>query len=275
MKQATIARAGAINRSKRCLSLPASGGCNCSIGVNPPPNRPDPSIYSQAPLLADGTAATWDNPDIVLYQTPQYTDGQWQMPAGWFLNNVLVTVRNKSQRAAAINTVVAVSYGPCGIGMARTALATQLVSLAGGAAQQLSIPLPAAVLHPADGRPEAAIFVDLSHPYDLDQMNNHGESISAIELTQPDDDRVGGFNAVPIRLGNLTANPITYVLTVEPNNVGASLSATNVTVAPGAIGGVVANFGAPGLSPSQGAFTVVARDMLGKLAGGMTYRIYS
>jgi len=156
----------------------------------------------------------------------------------------------------------------------RTPLATELISLGGGAVRQLSIPLPAAVLHPADGRLSAAIFVELSHPYDSDQTNNHGESVSAIEFTDSGDGRTGGFNVVPIRIGNLTANPITYQLSVEPNNVGATLSAATATVAPGAIGGVMANFGAPGLPPSQGSFTVVARDTLSNLAGGMTYRLY-
>src|ERR1700686_3732807 len=97
-----------------CSRHAGIGGCSSVIDLFPPPARPDPSIYGQAPLIAAGVAATWDNPDIALHEYPLYTNGAWRFdPAPGF--NAKVTVRNKSLTAAAINTVVAVSYGRRGI----------------------------------------------------------------------------------------------------------------------------------------------------------------
>lgn len=261
----TVAPPPTLRKATWCSRRSGSGGCSPAIDLSPPPDRPDPSIYSQAPLIAAGQAATWDNPDIVVYATPQHTGGSWRIDPAWFLANTLVTVRNKSGTAAAINTVVAVSYAQVGIGMPRTPLSTQLVSLAAGEARQLSIPLPSTVFN----QPEKAIaiFVDVSHPYDVDPANNHGANTSIITLAG------GGVSgANPISLGNATAAPISYVLSVEPNPVGATLSATQVTVPPGATRVVNASFG--GRPSGTASFTVVARDAQGNLAGGFTSLLY-
>jgi hypothetical protein len=73
-----------------CSRRPGLGVCKPAIAAQPPPDRPDPAIYSQAPLLAAGGTATWDNPDIVLYATPQHTSGGWSIAPQWFLYNALV-----------------------------------------------------------------------------------------------------------------------------------------------------------------------------------------
>lgn len=260
----TVAR---VRAPSWCSRRRDSGACSPAIDISPPPDRPDPAIYSQAALLAAAIAPTWDNPDIVLYATPQHTGGSWRIAQGWFLDNAKVTVRNKSLTAAAINMVVAVSYGPIGIGMPRAPLTTQLVSLEAAGSRQLIIPLPPAVL--AQPEKALALFVDVSHPYDSDPTNNHGESISIISLIG-----AGVTGAITIKLANTTADPIAYALSVEPSNVGVLLSTSHVIVAPGATGSVIASHATLLPTPSQTSFTVVARDALGNLVGGFTSLLY-
>src|ERR1700743_2413533 len=91
-------------------SLPAS---RCSIQLNPPPYQPDPAIYTQSQRLAAGLDVTWNNPDITWFQQPVYADSKWQLnmqPA------MSISIHNLSAKAAAINTMVAVSRSALGIG---------------------------------------------------------------------------------------------------------------------------------------------------------------
>jgi hypothetical protein len=237
------------------------------LDLDPPPNRPDPSIYSQAARLAAGTTATWDNPDIVLYATPQQSAGGWSMPPGWFLENLLVTVRNSSATVPAINTVVSVSYGPQGIGMPRTPLSTQFVSLGAGDAIQLTIPWPATVRNQLLLR-ALAVFVDLSHPYDSDLANNQGASSSIIGLISP------GAGAFSVPLGNATVDPITYSLSVQPNTVGATVTPSSVTLQPDTTATATIFYGVLGSGTGNTSLTLVAHDGAGNLAGGFTGRLY-
>lgn len=262
-----VSAVASVRQPNWCSRRPDPGGCSPAIDLSPPPDRPDPAIYSQAPLLAAATTATWDNPDIVLYAAVQHTGSSWRIADGWFLDNVKITVRNRSLTAAAINMVVTVSYSRIGIGLPRTPLTTQLVSLEAGGSRQLIIPLPPAVL--AQTEKALALFVDVSHPYDLDATNNHGESISIISLIG-----AGLSGVIPIKLGNTTSSPITYALSVEPTNVTVSLSNTNVTVGPGATASVTASHTTLLPTPSQTSFTVVARDAIGNLVGGFTSILY-
>lgn len=263
MKTYGLARRGPLQvtrASSWCSRRPRSGTCNPALDLDPPPDRPDPSIYSQGPLLAAGATATWHNPDIVLYAAPQYVGGSYRIDRGLLLDNALITVRNRSATAAAINTVVAVSYSPFGIGMPLSPLATQMVSLRSGEARQLSIPLP-------KPREALSLFVDLSHPYDADVTNNHGASSSALSLLAP------GLT-FPLQFGNVTRDPITYNLSVEPNTVGVTLNPAQVTVAPGSTAWVDAIPGALPGGTGTTSFTIVARDAQGNLAGGFTWLLY-
>ena len=252
--------------SSWCSRRTLPGRCRAAITLNPPPNRPDPAIYSQAPVLATAGAATWDNPDIVVYATPQLVGGEWR-ETQWILNNALVSVHNHSMKAAAINTRVDVSYGPVGIGMPKKPLMSQMISLAAGGMQQLSIPIPPAVL----SQPEQALalFVDLYHPFDSDTTNDHGESSSVITLVG------AGIGAgTSFDLGNTTNSPITYNLTAEPNTVQADVEFAQVTVAPGATQSVIVAWIAPSGTTAT-SFTVIARDGQGNLQGGFTNLLYS
>ena len=92
--------------------------CKC-ISTDKPPKRPDPAIYSQWQRLTQGVAASWESPDIKT---------NWWEP--WrFMDSVEVTVRNESNEASAVNTLVQVSWAPFGIGTTFSPLGAQLISL--------------------------------------------------------------------------------------------------------------------------------------------------
>jgi hypothetical protein len=103
---------------RRCFRRPPRGGCCLDL----PPNvyvRPDPMIYDQYYLMAQGLAVTWDNPDIQLYDaggTPVSPDD---------LNadqdyKVVVRVWNNSYFAPAAGLPVILSFLSFGIGITST-----------------------------------------------------------------------------------------------------------------------------------------------------------
>lgn len=256
----------------------------CSINITPPPDRPDPAIYSQAPRLSTGLQATWDNPDIALFTPPTYGGGAWQFDGPGMLNPATISIHNLSTSAAAINTRVAVSLGGhAGIGVPRFPVITQLVSLAAGETRALSIPLfPPYINVDVNGLRHTgrALFVDISHPYDIDTANNYGEGVIGLALIDRRDPAgavlVGAtLPAIPISLGNTTGAPLVYVLSVSPNTVGAQISPAQVTVAPGDTGSARLSYTLPAMSPFDTSVTVVARDPQGNLLGGYTQRLYS
>ncbi len=79
--------------------------------------RPDPLIYSQYYLLAQGLAITWDNPDIQLYEpgpVPKPISSSDLKPDTEY--EVRATIYNGSSEAPAINMPVEFSYLSFGIG---------------------------------------------------------------------------------------------------------------------------------------------------------------
>jgi len=103
---------------RRCFRRPPRGGC-C---LNLPPNvyvRPDPMIYDQYYLMAQGLAVTWDNPDIQLYDI----NGNPVSPYGLTPNQdykVVVRVWNNSYAAPAAGLPVYLSFLSFGIGITST-----------------------------------------------------------------------------------------------------------------------------------------------------------
>jgi hypothetical protein len=89
--------------------------------------RPDPLIYSQSYLLAQGLAVTWDNPDLQLYlagvpvaSTDLVADTDYQ---------VVARIWNGSMVAPAVNLPVSFSFRDAGIGTPPVALGTTHVNL--------------------------------------------------------------------------------------------------------------------------------------------------
>lgn len=272
-----------INRSRQsCPGTPSLPGGNCSIVLNPPPDRPDPAIYSQRPRLSAGLEVTWNNQDITLFAAPSFVDGEWQFDSHWFLDHASISIHNLSTTAAAINTIVAVSSGPLGIGMPRNPVVTQLLSLKQGETRTLNIPLGAFVarLDVVDGvYAGEALFVDISQAYDADTTNNHGESVTGLALIRRYD-ATGALvvlilKPIPISLGNTTAAPLVYVLSLASNTVAAQVNPTQVTVAPGATRTALISYTLPPTGPNATSVTIFAHDLQGNLLGGLTQLIYS
>ena len=121
------ARRRADGRSKvRCVVVPATIY-----------KRPDPLIYCQSYLLAQGLAVTWDNPDIALYH-----NGLPVSSSNLFVNTVYeirATVWNGSTEGFAVDMPVDFSFLTFGIGTTSTAIGRKKVNL----------PVKGAAGHPA------------------------------------------------------------------------------------------------------------------------------
>jgi hypothetical protein len=103
------------SRSRCCFRLP-------DVYV-----RPDPLIYAQYYLMANGLAVTWDNPDIELF------DGSMPVPSSSlqpdYEYEVRVRVWNGSYDAPAVGVGVTLSYLSFGIATTSTPVAKTLINL--------------------------------------------------------------------------------------------------------------------------------------------------
>jgi hypothetical protein len=94
--------------------------------------RPDPLIYSQAYLLAQGLAVTWDNPDIQLYAIgpsgglAPISSNELKAATDY---EIQATVHNGSTSAPAIGLQVEFSFLTFGIGTTSTPIGTDTVAL--------------------------------------------------------------------------------------------------------------------------------------------------
>lgn len=117
----------------------AEGKSKVRCVVIPPTvyKRPDPLIYSQSYLMAQGLAVTWDNPDITLFRNNA------PVPSSELLADtdydVRATVWNGSTEAPAVNMPVDFSFLSFGIGTTSTIIGRTFVDL----------PVRGAVGHPA------------------------------------------------------------------------------------------------------------------------------
>ncbi len=220
---------------------------------------------------------------MALFPAPGYGGGVWQFDAPRMLDPVAISIHNLSTSAAAVNTIVAVSIGLYpGIGVPRTPVVRQLLSLAAGETHVLSVPInPPFINADVNGLRHTgrSMFVELSHPYDADTSNNYGESVVSLALIDRRDAAgavvLGAEPRLPISLGNTTAAPVVYLLSVAPNTVAAQISPAQVTVAPGDSDSVQLSYSLPATSPVDTSVTVVARDPQGNLLGGFTQRLFS
>lgn len=263
--------------SPACSPLATLPGCACSIAVNPPPNRPDPAIYSQAARVSAGLDAAWDNPDIKVFAPPNYVGGEWLRSEPWLFDRAEVSIHNRSPTVSAINTVVRVTRGRYGIGMQRTPVVTQLLSLGPGDTTKLDLPLGAfhPIYHDNSGHEVRitghTLFVDITHPYDADVTNNRGESVVGLATIAT---RLSQGNDLPIPIGNYTDQPLTYVLSLLPNNVTAQINAPQVTVAPESSQLLYLHCNIPPTKPFSTSITLLAEDLEGHLLGGLTQYLY-
>jgi hypothetical protein len=236
--------------------------------LSPPPDRPNPEVYTQSVIIASGQLPTWNSPDVSVRYEPTVVGGKWQIPREYLLPNPSISVHNTSTSAAAVNTLVAVSAASWGIGLPKIPLGTYLVSIAPGQSATLSLPS----LFVAWGDLKGVLYVDLSHPYDADIRNNHGQDASLVFLT---DDPTGAGYA--FQVGNQEDAVREVALTIAPNALSASLSQTSFTLSAGASQSVLLSCGSmpPRPRPFEEDVTVIATDTVtGALIGGVTHRFF-
>jgi hypothetical protein len=104
-----------------------TGGC--CLNLTDASVRPDPLIYSQPYLMAQGLAVTWDNPDIQLFDNGTPISSSALQPDHDY--EVQVRVWNGSYKSAAINLPVHLSYLTFGITTTSTAVAVKTIPMLG------------------------------------------------------------------------------------------------------------------------------------------------
>jgi hypothetical protein len=223
---------------------------------------PDPAIYSQQEQLANGTQPSWDSPDIVTnYLHP------WKL-----MLESKVIVRNLSDQVAAVNTLVQLSISSFGIGMQRTPVSSQLITLDRGEVRSLLYPLPQTILN---GDQLVSAFVDIQHSTDRNRINNHGEqAIAGVETSQ-----AGRTFDLTLPVRNSTSAARTMLLEALGNDIGATVAPASHAFGPfqqitATVHAVVpATLHGTPHAPLQKSVTIIARTPSGELLGGVTYRV--
>lgn len=236
--------------SQNCVTLPP----------DTPIKKPDLAIYSQIEELSLGNIPTWDSPDIVTNEWRPFR----------LLTEALVTIRNLSVEAPAINTLVHYSISPFGIGMREELKLSKRVNVAVGSEVQLKFPLDQQTV---DGDPRVGAHIRIEHPHDPVRINNAGSQVHD-----------GGFTSesgrnftvqIPvlnnsnftreIQLGLMPTDGI--VASIDP--VAQTFAPFQETIATLSIQVSGALSGTPGNSISR-AVTVVGQLSTGELIGGVT-----
>jgi hypothetical protein len=239
-------------------------GTACCFKPQPPPDRPDPATYSQDEQFSLGTAPTWDSPDILTNYWNPFT----------LMPEATVTVRNLSGLVSAVNVQVLVATSAFGIGLPRTPMSAQIISLAPGQQSQLLFPFPQSLLQAADQR--IGLHVRLIHPTDARLLNNEGSQAIADAYTS----KAGRQIALSFPVLNPSAAAQQISLSVLPNSLAGSVSpgapmlapfeqimATLAVDVPSSLHGTAA-------APVRANATVVGRDGSGKVLDGLTLVIW-
>jgi hypothetical protein len=240
------------------------GTACCFKPQGPPPDRPDPAIYSQDEQFSLGVVPTWDSPDILT----NYWNPFRLMP------EATVTVRNLSSVVSAVNAQVLVATSAFGIGQPRTPMSAQIISLAPGQQSQLLFAFPQSLLQAAEQR--IGLHVRLIHPTDARTINNEGSQAIADAYTSQAGRQIA--LSFPVLNASVAAQQIS--LSVLPNSLAASVSpaapmlspfeqiiATLAVHTPSSLHGTPA-------APARADVTVVGRDGSGKLIDGLTFVIW-
>lgn len=233
-------------------------GSACCVAVSNPPARPDPATYSQAQVIQQGQVPSWDSPDITTNN-----DIPWAL-----LPETAVTVRNLSPTVAAVNTQIQVSLSGFGIGLPKTPLANQLATLPAAGQLTFNYPLPQSVMN---GPQNIGLFVDIHHPNDSVEINNHGAQV----VTAFDTKTFGRHREIEIPVANPSGAAQTITLAVLPNSVSAVIGPASHAFAPfEQIGAKLLVTVPAALHNTTESVTVVAHDGSGALIGGATLLIW-
>ena len=134
--------------------------------------RPDPLLYSQRALMAQGLAVTWDNPDIQLFRGGvPVSSSQLEMSTTY---DVQVRVWNNSLEAPVVHMPVHLSFLDFGIGNAPIAIGSTTVDVGvKGSATQPGFASISWTTPPAPGHYCLQALLDPVD--DLDFTNNLGQ----------------------------------------------------------------------------------------------------
>lgn len=149
---------------------PTQAGC---VRVDHPALvRPDPLLYSQRKLMAEGLAVTWDNPDITLFKAGVAVSSSALEPATTY--EVRARIWNNSLEAPVVDMPVHLSFQDFGIGTQPIAIGSATVDVGvKGSAQQ---PGFASILWTTPATPgHYCLQVELDPADDLDPTNNVGQ----------------------------------------------------------------------------------------------------
>jgi hypothetical protein len=232
----------------------------CCITPADPPDRPDPAIYSQVELLANGVEPSWNSPDI--------TTNFW---SPWRLMvESEVKVRNLSATASAVNVHVHFYISTFGIGTARTLLLSRMLNLAPSQEALLKFPLPQSVL--ADD-PLIGTHVIIEHSADANTANNRGSQTIYGAFTTV----VGRSFQIEFPVRNPSAAAQLITLATLNNGLAAvvnpaarvfagfeQVQATLSLAVPNSLHGTPA-------ADIRREVSVVGRDASGQLIDGLTY----
>lgn len=160
---------------------PTQSGC---VRVDHPALvRPDPLIYSQRYLMAQGLAVTWDNPDITLFKAGVPVDSAALEPATTY--EVRARIWNNSLEAPVIHMPVRLAYLDFGIGTEPIPIGS--VNIDVGVKGSADQPRTASLLWTTPPTPGHYCLQVLLDPVeDLEPANNLGqENTNVVEAHSP------------------------------------------------------------------------------------------
>jgi hypothetical protein len=145
--------------------------------------RPDPMIYSQHYLMAQGVAVTWDNPDIRLEQNGTPVPSSALAPATDY--EIVARVWNGSPDAPAVGLPVRVSYLEFGVGTVSHSIGERHVDLPVKGA--VGLPVEARIPWTTPAAPgHYCLQVALLWPDDANPANNLGQENTDVKpLSSP------------------------------------------------------------------------------------------
>jgi len=155
---------------KRPEHRPTQSGC---VKIDHPAFvRPDPLLYSQQYLIAQGLAVTWDNPDIALFQGGVPVSSSGLLPATTY--EVRARIWNNSLEAPVVHMPVRLSYLDFGVGTQPIPVATVHVDV--GVKGSATQPGVASFLWTTPATPgHYCLQVLLDPADDVERANNLGQ----------------------------------------------------------------------------------------------------
>lgn len=217
---------------------------------------PDPATYDQELLFNSGNLPSFNSPDI-------NTVNIWPVAP---INTLNATIRNLSTEASANQTRVDFRWSQWGIGMPRLPIGSVFVDLARagfpGSEGTVSLPTPAAVIAAA----RYGIFVDIFHPYDSNNNNNHAEQ--TVDGFQTSGGRNRSF-VVPIRNPTGSAQVINLIAGPGPVVPWVNIVPATFTLGAGAQNNVMVSIAVPGAIPPSPPGTLISAtvDVLATIGG--------